>query len=222
MKKTFMMLITTIILMIILSACSSEALPSQYIDNKTNDTGEIEASAATEQSTKPENISNQRREEAPILSYGSIEDALRDIKEVKNAGLEKEHDYIYDYVDIYDQDHMYVLKEVPPILGYELSSIWVGDHSIRMVYILDYEESSSAAFRWALGKDKETRIKVITENFYELEPYEDSIYYFGQTSSDVLVHWWENGDEFCFSYPADTGVLPEDVIEYLEVVRYDF
>ena len=37
----------------------------------------------------------------------------------------------------------------------------------------------------------------------------------------ALVQSWDDDDEFCFEYPSETGIAPENVIDRLEVVRYD-
>ena len=49
----------------------------------------------------------------------------------------------------------------------------------------------------------------------------DTKYYFGEYMGQIIIIWWENGDQFEFEYPAETNIAPEDVIEYLEVEKID-
>jgi len=39
--------------------------------------------------------------------------------------------------------------------------------------------------------------------------------------SDIIILWWEHGNQFEFTYPAEIGVAPEDVIEHLVVEKFD-
>ena len=159
----------------------------------------------------------------PSLSYDSLEEALSDIRAVRAAGPEKEHNYNYDYVNIYEMDHIYVLEEVPPQFGCkQVPSVILGPNGIRLSYCIEVEYVEDVAFMWCSGMDKEERIEAISQNFFELERYQDTEFYFGYGWDDIFIYWWKDDDEYTLKYTKDIEISPEELIDYLDVVRYDF
>lgn len=195
--------------------------------DEINDAGEIGAADENETNTDAEDVSKQEGETVsagfpPVLWYTSLEEALDDIRAVKAAGPEVEHNYNYDYAKIYERDHIYILETVPPQLECkQMSGIVIGQNGVSLSYN-DDGYSKNVDFMWHTGTNKEERIKIITENFYAIEQYQDTKFYFGQSCDDVFIYWWEDGDEYCLMYPIDAEIPPEELIDYLEVVRYDF
>jgi len=221
--------ITTVIISILvfsLTGCASfasipglneSAVPAEadYSTNLTDGTinfaGDVE-NAASEVSNFEKNGDAE-----PAESFSCTEDAVKKIHEIKEAGSEAMA-HPDDY-KLYEKDYIYFLKDEQPLSDYKQESVMVTLGGTAMLYLDD--EYHVALFTWTQGGENEEMVEERT-NRYSLEQYKDTKYYFGELFGDVDIHWWENGDEFSFSYPADTGVLPEDVIEYLEVVRYDF
>jgi len=195
--------------------------------DEVRDAGETGTADASEMNTDAENVTEPEGGTVsagfpPVLYYDSLEEALSDIKVVKAAGPGVKHDYNYDYANIYERDHIYILETVPPQLECkQMSCIEFGPNGVSLRYN-DDGYSKNVDFMWYTGTNKEERIKIITENFYAIEQYRDTKFYFGQSCDDVFIHWWEDGDEYCLMYPIDAEIPPEELIDYLEVVRYDF
>lgn len=242
MKRQIIIFILMLMLSTLLCACAAGA--SSYEEDgaavdttaveeaspvdEINDAGEIGAADENETNTDAEDVSKQEGETVsagfpPVLWYTSLEEALDDIKAVKAAGPEEKHNYNYDFAKVYERDHIYILETVPPQLGCkQMLGIVIGQNGVRLSYNIDDGYSEDVAFMWHTGMNKEERIKTIAENFYALEKYQNTKFYFGQTCDDVFIHWWENDDEYCLMYTIDAEIPPEELIDYLEVVRYDF
>lgn len=210
------------------AAVDTTAVEAESPKDEILDAGAIGTADETVTNTDAEDVSKQEGETVsagfpPVLWYNSLEEALSDIKAVKAAGPEVKHNYNYDFAKVYERDHIYILETVPPQLECkQMLGIVIDSDGVRLSYSIDDGYSEDVAFVWNLGKNEEERVVEISQNFYKLEHYENTKFYFGQDSQLIRIYWWENGDEFRLSYPTETEIPPEELIDYLEVVRYDF
>ena len=150
----------------------------------------------------------------PAAEFRSVKEALYRIKIIREGGPEKmSHP---DDFKLYEKDHIYLLKEAP-LPEFKQTSVMLITEGTVMRYRKD---KKLAIFYWYQGYEYDETIENLTKNF-SLERYKDTKFFFGKSINDIYIFWWENGDQFSFSYPADTGIAPEDVIDRLEVERYD-
>ncbi len=205
MKKQKILFITISILFMILTACASSELPYSATDDGASPA--VEFSAELPYSETDDGA-------PPAVEFSSAEEAVKEIKAVKAAGPEK---MVHpDDFKIYEKDHIYLLKEPPPLPGYKQTAVLLITQGTEILYHAD-GYMGKAIFYWFKGYEN-------TENLtkrYCLERYKDTKFFFGKSVSDIYIYWWENNDQFCFMYPADSNVPPEDIIEHLEVEKYD-
>lgn len=194
----------------------------QYTEPKNTSEQEIKQNPPAKEASKQEGRAVYEGF-PPELSYNSLEEALSDIKAVKEAGPEVEHNYNYDYANIYEQDHFCVLKEVPYQLNCKLElGIVIGPHGISMCYNIEDGYSADVTFSWVWGLDKEESIVRYSHYLEGFEYYQDADVYLAKNQRSIRIFWWENDDEFMLEYPTETEIPPEELINCLEVVRYDF
>ncbi|MCQ2452541.1 MAG: hypothetical protein MJ075_05340 [Oscillospiraceae bacterium] len=222
MKKVITIFIISILVFSLTGCAAFASIPglnesvvpaeADYSTNLTDGTINHEVTSA------PNKDDNGVIEEAPPADeFASAEEAVKKIKAIREAGpggMAHPNDF-----KLYEKDHMYLLNIGSPLPGFKQTAIIFSLSGTCIRY--ENDKNDLALFFWFQGDEKEEMVEERI-NRYSLEQYKDTKYYFGELFGDVDIHWWENGDEFSFSYPADTGVMPEDVIEYLEVVRYDF
>lgn len=147
----------------------------------------------------------------PAIEFSTADEAVQTIKTVKAAGPEKmPHP---DDFKLYDKDYICLLKEVP-LADFDQAAIMLVSQGIVTYY---ENEQNRAVFYWDQGYEQ---TEELTER-YSLERYEDTKFFFGKSGNDIFIYWWENGDQFNISYTADTNISPENVIENLEVEKYD-
>ena len=152
----------------------------------------------------------------PAAEFRTAEEAVSKIKAVREAGREKmSHP---DDFKLYEKDHIYLLKEAP-LPEFKQTSVMLVLNGTAIIYRTD-EYKEQATFMWAQGDETDEKVEERTKRF-SLERYKDTKFYFGKSINDIYIFWWEDGDGFSFSYPADTDIAPEDVIDRLEVERYD-
>lgn len=194
MKKQTTLFIITLMLIMMLTACSSIRFSAEQVSPEPT---------AEKVPTDP----------PPGETFKTAEEAVKKIKEVKAAGVEK-MSHPGDF-ELYDIDQIYLLKECP-IPGFEQDYIVLVPEGTGIFYKTDASHDK-VVFRWHQGWEKEESFPGYTTDGYNLKQYMKTRYYFGERMGDIHIVWWENGDEFNFQYPADTNIAPEDVIEYLEV-----
>ncbi len=119
---------------------------------------------------------------------------------------------------IYEKDYLYLLRETP-LPDFKESSVMLVLQGTAIIYQSDeYEEQ--AVFSWTRGDATDKKIEERVGRF-NLKRFKDTKFFFGELFGDIYIYWWENGDQFCFMYPTDSNVPPEDIIEHLEVEKYD-
>ena len=187
----------------ILTACASPELPYSATDDGASPV--VEFSAELPYSETDDGA-------PPAVEFSSAEEAVKEIKAVKAAGPEKM--VHQDDFKLYDKDHIYLLKEVPPLPGYKQTAVMLVSQGTVVYYQKDRDE---AIFYWDQGYEK---TEELTER-YCLERYKDTKFFFGELFDRNYIYWWENGDQFSLIYPDDSKVPPEDLIEHLEVEKYD-
>lgn len=165
--------------------------------------------------TLPEPSSSQELYGAPPAEeFSTAKEAVEQIKAVKATGADR---MVHpDDYKLYEKDHIYLLTE-SPLSGFEQTSIKLVDQGVGIIYRKDRSE---AIFSWFQGYEDDERIENLIVSF-SLERYKDTKFFCGKKINDIFIYWWENGDQFSFMYPADTNIAPEDVIEHLEVEKYD-
>ena len=226
MKLKIQLIVIFAVLFTLLTACSSKSSISQLPADEKSAVSDTTTVKETEQSDEAEQLESEISEGAPPAElFNSAEEAIEKITEVREAGPEAmEHP---DDFQLYEKDHIYLLKEAPPLPDYTQEAIMLTLSGTAILYSKDITQMEDddiwyhAHFFWNQGYETEEKIKQCI-NRYGLEPYKDTKYYFGSGLDDIVIIWWENGDRFKLEYPADVDVLPEDIIEYMEVVRYDF
>lgn len=155
--------------------------------------------------------------DAPPAEYFiSVEEAVKEIIAVKEAGAEK-MSHPGDF-RLYEKDYLYFLKEAPPLPGYTQEAVVLILEGTEITY-RNSENNGLAIFYWQEGYENDENIENLIERF-NLKQHKDTKFFFGKKFDDLFIFWWEDGDEFSFSYPADSKVHPEEIIEYLEVEKY--
>ncbi len=151
----------------------------------------------------------------PAEEFETAEEAAEHIKKMKAAGVEET--VSPNHVVLYDKEQIYALKEVP-LAGFEQSAVMLVMQGTAITY--RNEEGERAAFFWNQGYGTDEMIGIATER-YGLKRYADTEYFIGKEMDAKIIIWWENGDQFLFEYPAETGIDPSEVIENIEVEKYD-
>lgn len=228
MKKQTILFVTISILLVLLTACASSGPLSPQ---PTEDAAVPSPSQAPEQDAPPAVVEQAEETSAPVESespasetggappgelFDTAEEAAEHIKAVKAAGVEET--VSSNHVGLYDKEHFYVLKE-PPLPGSEQSFVILTLQGIGVRYETG-DNREIAMFSWVQGYGDDEKI----ENHIAddgLERYKDTKFYYGRWINDIYIYWWEHGDQFSFMYPADTNIPLEDVIERIEVVKYD-
>lgn len=147
----------------------------------------------------------------PAIEFPTAEELVQNIKEVKASGTK---DVAYPWgPQLYGKDCIFLLKEAP-LPEFEQEAVMLVLQGTAAYY---RRESDTAVFCWSQGYEKTAEL---TER-YGLEPLGDTGFFVGSFGSETHIFRWENGDQFEFTYPTDTGVSPEEVAERLTVVRYD-
>lgn len=123
---------------------------------------------------------------------------------------------------LYNMDYYYLpAKEIP---GFKTKFVSISETNILEGYSSDGEDWADSQFMWMFGLkyDLETTKKKHIKRF-NLKRYKDTKYYFSelQDSMEQFIFWWENEEHYSFSYPQDSGIAPEDLVEYLEVKKYE-
>lgn len=213
MKKQVSLCIIIFMFIALLTACTSNF---SFL-KASKDGASTDESFSLAQETESEATPSQALGVAePAEQFSNAEEAVKKIKEVKAAGPEK---MVHpDDFKLYEKDYIYLLQDAPPLPGYEQLSILLVQSGTAVIY--RKEGRPWALFFWNQGYENEERISAATKNF-DLERYKDTKFFFGERMSSTYIVWWENGDQFSFDYPSDTNILPEDIIEHLEVVKYD-
>lgn len=212
MKKQTILFITISILIILLTACAfSKSSFSQLSKDGAPSAEEV---STPEESELPNSETSGGAE--PAEEFSTTKEAVQKIKEVKEMGPEKmAHS---DDFKLYDKDHIYLLKE-SPLPDFKQTSITLVLQGTAIIYQTDaYEEQ--AVFSWTQGDETDKKVEERISRF-SLKRFEDTKFFFGELSDDIYIYWWENGDQFSFRYPANSNVPPEDIIEHLEVEKYD-
>ena len=155
----------------------------------------------------------------PAAEFETAEAAIEKIKETKAAGMDetltpKDRGY-YEY-KLYDKDHLYILKD-SPLNGFEQESIILNVEGLAIRYRKDKE---SAIFYWFRGYETEEKVEERIHRF-NLKHCGNTKFFIGGTQSNICILWWDHGDEFMFSYPADSNIAPKEVIEHIEVEKAD-
>lgn len=167
--------------------------------------------------TESEMMNSESYSGAPPVEYfNSVEEAVKEIIAVKEAGAEKMHHP--DDFKLYEKDDLYLLKEAPPLPGYTQEAVVLITDGAEITY-RNNENNGLAIFFWFVGYENDEAVEERTKRF-GLTRYKDTKFFFGKKFDDLYIFWWEDGDEFSFMYPADSKVLPEEIIEYLEVEKY--
>lgn len=212
MKKQIILFIVIFILSMVLTACTisrSSSLP----------VSEDEAPSAEETRTtsEPEFPNFESSDGAePAEEFGTKKEAVQKIKEAKKMGPEKMA-HPNDF-KIYEKEYIYLLEETP-LPDFNESSVMLVSQGTSIIYQTDsYDEQ--AVFSWAQGEAIEKKVEERISRF-NLKRFKDTKFFFGELYGDIYIYWWENGDQFRFTYPADTNIPPEEVIGHLEVVKYD-
>ena len=212
MKKQTILFITIFILIILLTGCaSSKFSSSQLPKDGALSAEEVNTPAEFE---LPDSETSGGAE--PALSFSTAGEAVKEIKAVKAAGPEKmAHP---DDFKLYEKDYIYLLKE-NPFPSFKRETIMVVLQGTAILYQTDGYEKQ-AMFMWNQGYETDEIVEERIHRF-SLKRYADTKFFFGKHISDICIFWWEDGDQFYFMYPADANVPPEDIIEHLEVEKYD-
>ena len=152
----------------------------------------------------------------PVEYFSSAKEAVKEIIAVKEAGAEK-MSHPGDF-RLYEKDYLCFLKEAPPLPGYTQEAVVLILEGTEITY-RNSENNGLAIFYWFEGYENDEAAEERTKRF-GLTRYKDTKFFFGKKFDDLYIFWWEDGDEFSFMYPADSKVLPEEIIEYLEVEKY--
>lgn len=195
-----------------LSACDS-SISSIYPLSKGDTLSIKEVNTPTEsEMTNPETYDGS----PPVEYFNSVEEAAKEIIAVKEAGAEK-MSHPGDF-RLYEKDYLYFLKEAPPLPGYTQEAVVLILEGTEITY-RNSENNGLAIFYWQEGYENDENIENLIERF-DLKQHKDTKFFFGKKFDDLFIFWWEDGDEFSFMYPADSKVLPEEIIAYLEVEKY--
>lgn len=186
---------------------------------------DVEAAEATQEIVEKDSIptdSEPPYEEPisgapPVEYFSSAKEAVKEIIAVKEAGVEK-MSHPGDF-RLYEKDYLYFLKEASPLPGYTQEAVVLILEGTEITY-RNSENNGLAIFYWFEGYENDETVEERTKRF-GLTRYKDTKFFFGKKFDDLYIFWWEDGDEFSFMYPADSNVLPEEIIEYLEVEKYD-
>lgn len=152
----------------------------------------------------------------PAEEFETAEEAVEHIKAVKAAGVEET--VAPNHVGLYDKEYIYTLKE-SPLPEHEQICIMLTLQGTSILYGTN-DQWNTTTFFWNQGAESDEKIETLTER-YGLERYQDTKFFFGSSMSDIIILWWEHGNQFEFTYPAEIGVAPEDVIEHLVVKKFD-
>ena len=147
----------------------------------------------------------------PAIEFSTADEAIQTIKAVKEAGPKK-MPHPDDY-RLYDKEYICLLKEAP-LSNFEQTAIMLVTQGTVTYY---QNDKNRVTFYW---DQRYEQTEELTER-YGLERYEDTKFFFGESGNDIFIYWWEDGDQFGLSYPANTNISPEDVIDNLEVVTVD-
>lgn len=152
----------------------------------------------------------------PAEEFETAEEAAEHMIAVKAAGVEET--VASNHVGLYDKEHIYVLKE-SPLPEHKQICVMITLTGTSILYGTD-DLWDGTTFFWHQGYENDEKIDNLTER-YSLERYKNTKFFFGTSTSDICILWWEHGDQFEFTYPAEIGVAPEDVIEHLDVEKFD-
>ncbi len=207
MKRIIAFTLAFAIIMLLTACASSNTLPK-------------DEATVSEDISIPMESEIQNTEEVggapPSVEFSTVEEVLQNIKEVKETGAENV--YFPWGPQLYGKEHIYLLKE-NPLLEFENETIMLVLQGTAILYQTD-DYSERAVFSWSQGYETAEKVNErITR--YNLEHFENTKFYFGELFDNIHIFWWENGDQFEFSYPVGTNIFPEDIIEHLVVEKYD-
>ena len=153
----------------------------------------------------------------PAEHFSTVQEVVEHIKAVKAAGVEET--VSSNHVVLYDKEYIYALKE-SPLPDYQHETVTLIIEGINIRYLADEHLSEDQVNFWWFKEYTDENVENLTRR-YNLKQYKDTKFFFGQQHDDRVIYWWENGNQFSFHYPAESGVNHVDIIDYLVVEKFD-